>query len=117
MRVSGLVGLAALSGACAVNSASSGPARQGSEVVTAWMSDQAGSTPGKIIHMRNNTGDPVTITSLTLYDCENIRNACTTQPMAVRLEPGETKEVQRVEAQRREGAFSFRFRFGWGPGR
>ena len=100
--------------ACAPNPPS-GPVRRGEETVTAWLTDQGGSTPGKIVYVRNNSDAPVTITSLTLFDCENIRNACIMTPLSVRLEPGQVSEIQRVEAQRREGAFSFRFRFGWGP--
>jgi hypothetical protein len=116
MRVFGWLGMTLLCGACAAGGpAQSGPARQGQEVVTAWLSDQAGSTPGKIVYMRNNTDAPVTVTSLTLYECENVRNACTMQQLDVRLQPGEVKEVQRVEARRREQAFRFRYRFGWGP--
>lgn len=102
--------------ACATN-APAGPARSGTEPVTAWLTDQSGSTPGKIIYMRNNTDAPLTITSVTLYECENIRNPCFTQQYSVRLEPGEVKEIQRVEAQRSNQPFRFRYRFGWGPAR
>lgn len=100
--------------ACAPN-APAGPARSGAEPVTAWLTDQSGSTPGKIIYMRNNTDAPLTITSVTLFECENVRTPCFTHQMAVRLEPGQTKEIQRVKAQRSEQRFSFRYRFGWGP--
>lgn len=97
---------------CAVN-APAGPAPSGAEPVTTWLVDQGGSTPGKIMYMRNNTDAPVTITSVTLYECENVRNPCQTQRLEARLEPGETREIQRVEAQQREQAFQFRYRFGW----
>lgn len=116
MRMSRFAGLLILACGCgAAPGSSSGPAPRGSEAVTAWMSDQAGSTPGKIVYMRNNSSAPVMITSLTLYECENIRNACTMMPLSLRLEPGQAREIQRVEPQRREEPFSFRFRFGWGP--
>ena len=100
--------------ACAPNPPS-GPVRRGEETVTAWLTDQGGSTPGKIIYMRNNSDAPITITSLTLYECENIRNTCIMMPLSVRLDPGQAREIQRVEPQRREQSFRFRFRFGWGP--
>src|SRR5688500_8212848 len=97
-------------GACAA--AAAGPPRSGTEPVTTWMTDQTGA-PGKVIFMRNNTGAPVTITSITLYDCENVRNPCLQQQLTVRLDPGATREVLRVGPQRQEQSFRFRYRFGW----
>lgn len=94
------------------------PARPG-EVLTGF-TEPFPTRPGYTLHLRNNLDEPVTVTALILYQCENVLEPCTERDLGLVLEPGEVRRVARVEPADRERRFRYRWRWSyrrgaWGP--
>lgn len=74
-------------------------------------SEPALGRPGHELYLRNNTSSPITITSLTLFECENIRVGCRVRDVEWVLDPGEVRRALVVEP--RDQARSWNYRWRW----
>jgi hypothetical protein len=81
--------------------------------VTTDIQEGFGSTPSQIIWIRNSSTVPIHVYSVTLRDCENIREDCSPLPLNLHVGPGDHRELRRVNPRDANAAFSFRFSFGW----
>ncbi len=68
------------------------PERLDTQTYTQAMEHESGSE----IFIRNTSGVPLLVTSVTLRDCVGIRDACGTHHPRVRINPGDARRVLRV---------------------
>lgn len=64
-------------------------------MLTGWTMDLR-YAPGKELFLRNNMGAPVRVTSITIYDCENIQGGCRQFDPDIVLQPGEVRLVATI---------------------
>lgn len=80
---------------------------------TGWTEDLR-DRRGKELFVRNNTDEPMRITSITLYDCQNVKWGCYQWDPEIVLAPGQTKRVKVVEPDSDNFSMSFNWRYGTG---
>lgn len=88
---------------------------QDGEPVTGF-SETALGRPGHELYLRNNTSSPITITSLTLFECENIRGRCRVRDVEWVLDPGEVRRALVVEPRDQARAWNYRWRWTFSRG-
>ena len=88
---------------------------QDGEPVTGF-SETALGRPGHELYLRNNTSSPITITSLTLFECENIRGRCRVREVEWVLDPGEVRRALVVEPRDQARAWNYRWRWTFSRG-
>jgi hypothetical protein len=64
-----------------------------------------------IVH--NGSSVEITITSLHLRECENIKNSCDVQRMRVKVRPGEEIRLATIQPRNAERAHGFRYGWTW----
>jgi hypothetical protein len=69
--------------------------------------------PGQIVYVENRSSVRVTVYSVTLRDCQNIKASCTPRQLNLRLDPGNRVTLVRVEPANPQQGFNFRYSFGW----
>ena len=107
-----VTGLCFLMLACGGTISPPGPPARPNERITGWTEDLLGMR-GKEIYLRNNTDQPWVITSLILYECENIRGGCFTRDPKLTLGPFEWERVMAVRPAREGEGYYFRWRFNY----
>lgn len=85
------------------------------ETVVTGVTEGRGDDVFQMIWVANRSTVPVTVYSVTLRSCENVRQPCEPRPMNVRLAAGEQRTVLRVEPKSDLQGFSFRYTFAWRP--
>lgn len=70
-------------------------------------------SPGQLLYIVNDSSVPITVTSIRLTSCENIKNRCEMHKLAVRIEPQSKRQVMKVEPSNPERGFAYRSHFGW----
>lgn len=85
------------------------------ETIVTGMEEGRGPTPSQSIWVENRSTEPVTVYSVTLRACENVRQPCEPRPMDVRLAAGERRTVLRVQPRLETRGFSFAYTFAWRP--
>jgi hypothetical protein len=84
-----------------------------SQTVVTVMEEMA-PTPGHIIYVENHSSVPVTVYSVTLRDCENIKANCNSpRSINLRLRPNSRTVLARVEPADSRKASHFGYSFGW----
>lgn len=109
-----ILALSILAGGCA-SAPTPGSASSivtGRQAVEAW-TEELRPGPGFRIIVRNNSGQAVRITSVQLYDCENVDHACGPSNPNVLLAAGQSQELMRVGPALRDHAFTFKYRYSW----
>lgn len=69
--------------------------------------------PSQFIYISNSSTVEIIVRSPTLSECENIRGACSTQHVRIRVPAGGRTMVRKVDARLDNLASSFRFHFTW----
>lgn len=106
-----LVALLSLAlGACTASQVTMGPPARAGEATTAF-SEPLRDRAGFELFVRNNLDEPIRLTSITLYDCENVRNGCTQWDPELTLDPGQVRRVYVAEPALRNQAFNYRWRY------
>jgi carboxypeptidase family protein len=72
-----------------------------------------GDPPVHLVFVENHSTVPVTVFSVSLSGCENVKQQCSPRPASIRLAPGARQIAIRVEPENRDRAFGYRFGFGW----
>jgi hypothetical protein len=81
--------------------------------VTTEIQEGYGSTPSQTIWIRNTSTVPIHVYSVTLRNCENIREDCSPFPLSLHVGPGDRAMLRRVNPHDPGRGFSFRYTFGW----
>jgi|GEM_PF-5100604 len=92
MRILLVAVLLSLLAGCAQGLSTLGPPPEPGQIVTGFTQELV-DRPGYEVYLRNNVEYPVTITSLSIFECRNIAIRCDTREMAVVLAPGEVRRV------------------------
>ena len=76
--------------------------------------EEIGSVPGQIISIANQSTVPITVYSVTLRDCENVKPQCTTpRRLNIRIAPQSHETILRVEPANPKSGFRFHYSYGW----
>lgn len=82
--------------------------------VVAGVEEAEGGRAEHVIWVANNSTVPVTVYSVTLRGCRNVRGECDRpQRLAVRVPPGRRRELRRVVPADPNATFRFSYTFGW----
>ncbi len=65
------------------------------------------------IYITNNSSVAIVITSVRLFDCQNVGSPCTLIPLKIPVGPGQRKRIATVRPRDRERAFSFHYNWTW----
>ena len=84
------------------------------ETVIASTEEAHGPAAAHTIFIENRSTVPITVYSVTLRGCENVKAACDSPtPLSVRVAPGRRAMVRRVEPRNPERGFTYRYSYGW----
>lgn len=83
------------------------------ETISTRIEEGYGSRPSQVIWIYNGSTVPVDVYSVTLRDCENVRQDCAPHPLRMHLPPSHSEVLARVEPQDPERGFTFRYSYGW----
>ena len=83
------------------------------ETITSTTEEREGNPPAHLIYIQNRSTVPVTVFSVTLSGCENVKQQCTPHPANLRVRPGERQLAIRVEPRDAAQAFGYHFGFSW----
>jgi len=76
--------------------------------------EETSASPGQIIYIENHSTVPITVYSVTLRDCENIKLQCSSpRRLNLRLAPNDRETLVRVEPTNPRASFRFHYSFGW----
>lgn len=67
----------------------------------------------QIIYVSNRSDQTIIVNSVTLAKCENVRGACGTRRLNVRIHPGQELQVYRVRQRLPDYRFDFSYSFSW----
>lgn len=68
---------------------------------------------GQHIVVRNASTESITVTSINLTSCENIKNRCEVQRMRVTVHPGATQRIVTVQTDNPARGSNFRWSWTW----
>ncbi|MGH7695806.1 MAG: hypothetical protein ACRENH_12535 [Gemmatimonadaceae bacterium] len=77
------------------------------------VSEDTQMSPGKLIYVVNESSVPITVTSIRLTECENIKTRCDFHKLELRIDPRSRRQVLKIEAANPERGFGYRSNFGW----
>lgn len=83
------------------------------ETVTTRTEEGLGSSIAQVIWIHNGSTVPISVYSVTLRDCDNVKQQCSPRPLSMRLQPGRSDVLTRVEPRDPEKGYSYRYTFGW----
>ncbi len=109
---SALFGMMALASGCAAKVTERVYVAPTDQTVTARL-EAAMDGKGQYVYVENRSTVPVTVTSLHLRDCENIKTRCEVTRMRVKLPPGQRQQIGAVRAANPDAGHNFRYSFTW----
>ena len=88
-------------------------ARQASNgQTTTWIKHQKNPLEDDV-YLRNDTQWPIVITTFVLYDCANIKPACSATHPDFKLAPHQTRMIMQIAPADPQGAYAFYYRFSY----
>jgi hypothetical protein len=75
--------------------------------------EQQGDTPTQVIYVINRSTVPVTVFSVSLRSCENVKQECAPKRTNLRVDPGGRVAAMRVQPDSPTRGFRYYFSFGW----
>ena len=72
-----------------------------------------GSSPGHALYITNRSTVTIVVFGLTLSDCENVRQSCQGQRLNIPIEPGDRRQVGRVEVKDTGRHWSYRWNYSY----
>ena len=75
--------------------------------------ESQGPPEAHLIYIENRSTVPVTVFSVSLTGCENVRQQCTPHPVKIRVRPGGRELAMRVEPANKDQGFGYQFGFSW----
>lgn len=75
--------------------------------------EQQGEIPTQVIYVINRSTVPVTVFSVSLRTCENVKQECVPKRTNLRVDPGGRVVAMRVQPESPLRGFSYYFSFGW----
>ena len=85
-----------------------------SNTVVPVVEEAHGPAPAHVIYIENSSTVPITVYSVTLRSCENVKQQCDAPARRdVRVRPGGRSQIHRVEPRNANQGFQFRYSYGW----
>lgn len=109
---SALLGMMVLASGCAAKATERVYVAPTDQTVTARL-EAAMDGRGQYVYVENRSTVPVTVTSLHLRDCENIKNRCEVTRMRLKLAPGQRQQIGTVRPANPDAGHNFRYSFTW----
>jgi len=72
---------------------------------------------GHALYILNNSSASIVVTSVHVYDCENIASPCTLIRLQIPIGPGQRKRVAMIRPSDPERSYSYKYRWTWSGGR
>jgi hypothetical protein len=66
-----------------------------------------------VLNVINRSDESIVVTSVTLYDCENIQGSCTTRRLNIRIPAGGQAMILRIRPRFDDKPSGFQSRFSW----
>lgn len=83
------------------------------ETIVTTTEEREGTPSAHLIFVQNRSTVAVRVFSVTLTNCENVKQSCAPHPMNLRVGPGERQLAVRVEPSDPEKGFGYNFGFSW----
>lgn len=83
------------------------------ETIVSTTEERTADPPSHLIYVENHSTVPVTVFSVVLAGCENIKPRCDARPTKVHVQPGQRALAIRIEPTNPQRAFGYRFGFSW----
>jgi hypothetical protein len=71
------------------------------------------SRPGQVMYVENRSSVTIRVYSVTLRNCQNIKQTCEVRPVNIRVGPNGHEVILRVEPQDPEKAYNFSASYAW----
>ena len=68
---------------------------------------------GQHVIVQNRSSEEIIVTSLSLRDCENIKNRCEVTRLRLRVAPNQITRITTVQVADQERASNFRYNWTW----
>jgi hypothetical protein len=75
--------------------------------------ESPGPPASHVIYIENQSTVPVTVFSVSLSGCENVKQQCSPRPVKIRVAPGRREIAMRVEPANSDQGFGYHFGFSW----
>jgi len=85
------------------------------DTVLTTLEEGRGDMPAHLIWVENRSSVLITVYSVALRNCENIRQACEPRPVNVTVQPGQRRMVLRVDPRSPNLGSTFGYSFAWRP--
>jgi hypothetical protein len=83
------------------------------ETVTTTTEEHSDDPPSHTIYVTNLSTVPITVFSVSLHACQNIKQLCDPTPVKIKVAPGGRAQVMRVTPANPTQAFGYSFGFSW----
>lgn len=83
------------------------------ETVYSETTEQHGDTPAQVIQILNRSTVPVVVFSVSLRNCENVKQQCAPKRTNLRIDPGGRVVAMRVQPDNPALGYRYYFSFGW----
>ena len=74
---------------------------------------QSESGEGHVIYVENRSSQDIIVISVSLLECDNIRESCHPMPLKIRINAGDKRIVFRVHPRSDDRGYSYRSSFAW----
>ena len=85
------------------------------ETITSVTEERETNPPAHLIFVLNHSTVPITVFSVSLRGCQNVKQRCEPTPVKYRVPPGGRTEVMRVTPESQVQGFTYSFGFSWHP--
>jgi hypothetical protein len=75
--------------------------------------EEIATSPGQLVYVNNRSSVPVTVYSVTLRECQNVKQSCGVRPVNLHINAGGRVQILRVEPSNPQNALTYRYSFGW----
>lgn len=110
-----LLGSVSIVVGCASAPASQAYVAPTTETITSETEQSSATPPTHSIYITNRSTVPVTVFSISLAGCENLRETCGVRPMNLHVAPGQRALAIHIEPANERQSFSYRFHYSWHP--
>jgi len=85
------------------------------DTITSVTEERETNPPAHLIFVLNHSTVPITVFSVSLRGCQNIKQRCEPTPVNYKVSPGGRTEVMRVTPASQTQGFTYSFSFSWHP--
>ena len=80
------------------------------------VAEEDSSFEGQVLSILNNSSAAVVVTSVHIYDCDNVASSCTITRLRTPIGPGQRRRVAVIRPADPERGYSYKYRWTWTVG-